>query len=207
MAHADPRVRGSRAIVVTAVVLMLAGTCGAGNSIVQLRGEATVGSTALLPSDASLETVEANRAVDEAMARAAREAPFARALDAANVALSVMLIVGAVLLILLRKSAPWWVTQATLANALWTAAFAASHVVELSVRAPELRARLLDLEQALAADPHIRDAGMPFDPLTQAVGVRIAVALATIGFYAWIGLRIRRPDVRSVLEDAERHRR
>lgn len=189
-----------------AVVLMLAGSCGAGNSIVRLTGGPTPGSVQTLPDDASLDTVEAQRAALEAMARTAREAPYVRVLDATNIALSAMLLVGGTMLLLLRRDGPWWVTQAATANALWTVAFAASHVYQLVANAPELRSKLRALAEAMRADPRVPAASLPVDGLVLAVGARVAVALLTVHLYGWLAWRVRRPDIREVLEEAERAR-
>jgi hypothetical protein len=203
---ADSRVRGSRALLVAAVVLMLTGTCGVGNGIVGVSTEGAAEAPRILPANASLEVVEASDALHTALARTAREAPFRRALDSANVLLSAMLLAGGVLLILLRKSGPWWVTQATVANILWTAAYAGTHVYQLQVNAGELRRLLRELAAAMAADPQIQEGSLPMDELTLTIAMRIGLATLAIAVYGWIAWRIRKPDVRAVLEEAERTR-
>lgn len=206
MAPPDSRVRGSRALVVIAAVVMAFGTCGAGNGYVGFTEEGAVEPPRILPADASLEVVEASEALSTALARTARDAPARRALDAANIVVSLMFLVGGVLLILLRRSAPWWVTQAAIANILWTCAHTTSHVWQLATSATELRRLLRRLAEAMAADPSIRDQSLPIDELTITIAMRIGLALILILVYAWILWRIRRPDIAMVLDEAERHR-
>ena len=206
MAKPDSRVRGSRALVVIAVVVMAFGTCGAGNGFVGLTEAGAAEPPRILPADASLEVVEASDALSSALARAAREAPGRRALDAANIVVSGMFLVGGVLLILLRRTAPWWVTQAAIANILWTCAHTASHVWQLAASATELRRLLRGLAEAMASDPTIREESLPIDELSLTIAMRIGLALVVVLAYVWVLWRVRRPDIAGVLDDAERHR-
>jgi hypothetical protein len=206
VAKPDSRVRGSRALIVVAVAVMAFGTCGAGNGFVGLTEEGVAEPPRILPADASLEVIEASEALSNALARVAREAPARRALDAANIVVSGMFLVGGVLLILLRRSASWWVTQAAMANILWTCAHTTSHVWQLGAKASELRRLLRRLADSMANDPTIREESLPIDELSLTIAMRIGLALVVILAYAWVLWRVRRPDIATVLEEAERHR-
>ena len=193
-------------MLLVAVVVMLTGTCGVGNGAGGLMEGETAEVPRMLPDGASLEVVEATDALNEALARSARDAPFRRPLAAANVVVSAMLLVGGILLSLLRRSGPWWVTQAVIANILWTCANATSHIWQLQANSGELRRLLRALTRAMESDPELREGRLPFDELTLTIAMRVGLALIAIAVYLWMGWRVRRPDIEGVLVEAERNR-
>lgn len=208
MGHPDPRVRASRALVIAAALLMITGFLGLGHSIVRLSGEpAAAPVSQILPGAASITVREASEAYHASMERIAAETPHRRVLDVANLLLSGMLLVASTQLLLLRRSGPWWVTQAVVANIAWTLTFAAAHIYQLLRHAEELRGRLRTLSEAMRADPQVPGGELPFDELALAIGARVAVAVLAVALYAWIAWRMRRQDVDVVLAEVEQNRR
>lgn len=205
MAQVDPTVRGSRAIVLLAIIAIFAGSCGIGNAITGLTADSMV-PAAPVPTGSSPELGEASTAVQRELARAAMEAPYRRPLDAANLVVSGMLIAGGLMLFGRRSNAPWWITQAAVANILWRIAHSGSYVYQLERESRALGAAFERQRQAIEADPAAESWMTAVNGLGPTMTIHIVVSAIPVALWIWVIWRVRRPDVVAVLQAAERSR-
>lgn len=191
-----------------AVVLTLVGSCG----VVQGVGGVSAGRP---PMD-EVGQVEGERpAVEEAAESSARalvqtlwESPLRRPLAAANVVVSILLLVAAMTLLMRRASAIWWVTQAAIANVLWTVVHTGSQIAQLlgarerlvALFEREIEARLSGAETEQLPWQH------GSQQLWLYVALFVAFGLARIAIYGWVTRRARRPDVRELVDLAAEER-
>jgi hypothetical protein len=177
--------------VVLVVLLMLMGSCGVGNGITGLRA----GATPAIEDTGNLH--EATLELAEALGRVVHNAPMRRALAAANIVVSLLLPFAAATVLTRRSSMRWWVTQASLANAVWTGLDVGSQSAAL------LRARdeLLPLLEQELAQRRASDAGLAdLDPqgtapalLYALVGLVVVGGLLRLGAYGvaiWMARRL-----------------
>lgn len=198
VAQVDRTVRGSRAIVVLAVILIFAGSCGIGNAVTGLTTDAVV-PAAPVPTGASPELDEASAAVQRELARAALEAPYRRPLGAANLVVSAMLIVGGIMLFTRRPSAPWWITQAAVANILWRVGHSSSYLYQLERNADALRGAFARQRQAIEVTPDAQAWMLFTDALVPTMIMHAALSAIPVALWVWVIWRVRRDDVRAVL--------
>jgi hypothetical protein len=180
--------------VVLVVLLMLMGSCGVGNGITGLRSGATP------PIEDTGDLHEATVELAEALGQVLQNAPMRRALAAANIVVSLLLPFAAATVLTRRSSMRWWVTQASLANAVWTGLDVGSQATAL------LRARdeLLPLLEQELAQRRASDAGLAdLDPqgtapavLYALVGLVVVGGLVRLGGYGvaiWLARRLHPP--------------
>ena len=194
MATSQQVVRAARAALIIAFVLMIVGTCGFSGALVDLSSAVPPAAT-LGPEPELTETVEA---VARALAAVLRRSPLAEALATANALVSAMLVVGAVLLLMRRSSAPWWIGQAAAANAIWTVVDATSGIRQLLRERSELLPvleRLAVQAQQPGASPALTGNHFLWMHVVRIAGF----GLLQVVFFAWIAFRVRRPDVRELL--------
>jgi len=131
------------------------------------------------------------------------EAPARRPLQAANLVVSLMLVGGGMMLFGRRRSAPWWITQAALANILWTLAVRASYHYQLHENAAVLKEVFARQRQAMQADPATPSWMLSTTGLVPHIVMSVVLStLIPLALWAWVIWRVRRPDVRAVLDGA-----
>lgn len=193
----DPERKTSpaRAILPLAVLLTLLGTCGASQGMHELSDSPRA---QVEPPDDLDEAGEAQLALNEALAEAVDSDPNRRALGAANILVSFLLIAASVLLTIRRASAVWWITQAALANIVYVVAQTISLGVHVAGAGEQLTSLI---EASMAAQT---GGPPPFAEASNSVLVLLGLglagtALARIGFLLFILWRCRRSDVRAAL--------
>lgn len=203
--HYLPRVssvppRSGRPLAALALVLTLLGTCGTTSGLANLGTRTAPEIPAVEHPDAAVAAAatESARAVVDAL----WASPFRKALSAAGVVTSMLLLVAGGFLIARRSTAPWWIGQAAIANILVTLAEAAGQIIGIVGASDRLRPLL---EQEIAVRRAMQ--GGEGSGLLEAshvlwlyVLLAIGYALLRIAIFAWLGFRARRPDVRQALE-------
>lgn len=134
----------------------------------------------------------AEAASDQEFLTAFYNDPHRRPLAAANIIVSAMLLVGATLLVMKRKSAIWWLRQTVLANLVWVGIHLWSALHHTYANAPELLA-LLDA----GTGGLIRSGESRFDWLVVTLIVFGSINVLAYGFVAW---RVGRSDIRKFLD-------
>jgi hypothetical protein len=145
-------------------------------------------------SELSAEALESVGALQEEM----RTAPITRALAAANLLASALMVVSSFLLTARRQSAMWWATQALWANIAYALAAMIGHIALLFQLAPQLERLFVLLSEAQPAE---QGAPAPADVAGMlpwvGAGLVVLLTLFTLALY-FVLMRIsRRPDVRS----------
>ncbi len=181
-----------------AMVLTMFGTCGVGRSLQELEPTTPMTSDVVAPG-----TPPELQEVTIRVAEIIESAPERRGLAIANLLASGMLLVGGVLLVTRRKSAPWWITQAAIANLLFTVAEAGAQVMQLDRRAPELQGALDEaMLRMQSAHPEQLAETMTGAQLVLAYKVMFVVLGAVRAFvYLAIAYRIRKPDAAALLAE------
>ena len=194
-----------RAAGLLTTVMLVVGTCGS------LEGaQAVINDPPPLPAPVPVDGETASRDdAAEAVTRRLREtlhrAPYRAPLSAAQLIVSALLLVAMALLIARRNTAPWWITQAVIANVLWTIASGASRVWALASDYQHIasfygqEAVAEKAENGAAAElVQTLDGEGRATVLMVQVGIALGVHLL---LFAWIGWRARRPDIQAILED------
>jgi hypothetical protein len=193
---------GVRAVLTLALLCFGLGSCGflrAWSDIEGARVEVSVG-PGRRPE--RTDVVQASEAFARTLAAARTADAHRRFFLWSNLIASALLIVSWMILLRRRPTAVWWVTQAALANLLWTLGDAVSAVVSYLARAEPLDRTFLAYARALEVAGRLEPGST-----AQLEGVRTAVMLsmaavvaATVNsaVYAWMLWRIRRADVAEV---------
>lgn len=192
--------RTGRPLAAIALVLTLLGTCGVTSSFANLGTRTPPDLPAVEHPDAAVAAAATDSA--RAVVEALWTSPFRKALSAASVVTSLLLLVAGGFLIARRPTAPWWIGQAAVANILVTIGEAASQLAGI-LGASDRLVPLLEQEIAVRRAMHGGDDGGVFEAshvLTIYVVLAVGYALFRIGIFAWLGWRARRPDVRHALE-------
>lgn len=144
-------------------------------------------------SELSAEALEAVGTLQEQM----RVAPATRALAAANLLASALMVIGSFLLTARRPSAIWWATQALWANIAYALAAMVGHIALLFQLAPELERVFVLLSAAQPMEPGAPDPAEIAGMLPAAgAGFVVLLTLVTLAVY-FVLMRIsRRADVR-----------
>ncbi len=135
----------------------------------------------------------AEAVADQEFLRAFYNDPHRRPLAAANIIVSGMLLVGATLLVLRRRSAIWWLRQTVIANVIWVGLHLWSALHHTYTNAPELLALLEAGTGGL-----IQSGDARFDWLVVTLIVFGSINVLAYGFVAW---RVGRPDIRAFLSE------
>ena len=205
MPRTQPSEGARRAAGLLTTVMLVVGTCGSMEG-----AQAVLTDAPPLPAPVPVDGDSASRDdAAEAVARRLREtlhhAPYRAPLSAAQLLVSVLLLVAMGLLMARRTTAPWWITQAVIANVLWTVASGASRVWAL---AADYRHIATYYGQEAVAENAENGAGSELVQTLDGEGratvlmVQVGIALGIhLLLFAWIGWRARRPDIRAMLED------
>lgn len=182
---AERRVR--RRLVGLLALLVLTGSWGVS------AGAASLGST---PRGASFEAPASDpqvAALEEELA--ALRMPLQRPLGAANIVVSILLLAAAWAVATARPTRVWWVTQAALANAVWTGLEAGSQVFGLLGAKGRLLPAFRDAMQTGPPPPPDAPAWMTDGRmlLYMGVGLIVTFAFVRLGVYAlmiWLARRL-----------------
>jgi small-conductance mechanosensitive channel len=188
------------------VILSAAGSCGVFQGVHTLASE---------PPPRPVVTTTETPNVDEARQAAATgyqnaldRAPQRKLLAGTNIVVSVLFVVGGLMLFSRRASAPWWITQAVLANVLWVIGDTVSRFIALAQGWPELE-QLYEM-QARAERAAQPDGGLSqfeaAQPLAVMITFFVAGALLRIVLYSWFAWRARRADIGTLIASAARER-
>jgi hypothetical protein len=163
--------------VALVALLVLMGSCGVGNGVSGLRAGP--------PPDVEAEGANMGQAtleLAETMGQTLHAAPMRRALAAGNLLVSLLLPIAAATVLTRRSSMRWWVTQAALANVVWTGLDVASQVSALlGARAELLPAIEREVAERQAAEPALAEAAVS----AQSILYGLATMLVLFG-----GLRV-----------------
>ena len=175
------------------LTLTVFGVSGLSSGISELSGSAYAPAPTSRPSDAAVAEV----------VNSLGRMPMRRPLAVANGVVSVLLLVASVLLMLRRASAPWWISQAAIANCLWTIAETASQITQL-LRSRDALARVLESQLRAAAAASQGNQEMPdwFGGGTLVwgfVAMCVVSGAVRIAIYVWLFVRSRRPDLQEML--------
>lgn len=127
-----------------------------------------------------------------------RTAPVTRALAAANLLASALMVVGSFLLTARRRSALWWATQALWANIAYAVAAMVGEIVLVFQLRPELQRVFVLVSEAQPAEP-----GAPSPAEVAAVlpylaaGLVVVLSLFMLAIYFVLMRVSRRADVRA----------
>ena len=180
---------GARATFMLALFLTLMGTCGVSKGATDLRVAGVDFSSE--GEQISPEGAPAAEQLAE-LQRTLYNDPNRRPLAAANIVVSLMLIIGSFLLTSRRPSAIWWLKQAVLANVVWIVAKLASWLFHSYRNMPELLA-LLESQ---------RNANGPIGPegyLTWMVVGMVLVSLVNLVAHVFVGWRVSHEDIQRFL--------
>ncbi len=190
-------------LLLVALMLTMVGTCGL-----------TYGGQELAPpmDPSELEAMgdgSATSVAAEASAMALMEVlqgdPNRRALGVANMMVSAMLVIGGLMLVWRRESAPWWVRQAIYANMLWTVVQCGSQCAQLLDESTRLA--VVFGEEISARSNELQGEGpAPFGGSQMVwflVIVFVGLGLLRLLGYVWFLWRIKRPDIMSLFQRAD----
>jgi hypothetical protein len=122
----------------------------------------------------------ANMAVVDAVLRS----PYRKPVAAADALVSALLLWAGIALFRRRKTAKWWVTQASLANGLLVIVEAVTQWLSIDTHWDDI----------LGSDPEVGLAAA-----NAALSTLVLTAVARLALYLWIIWRVRRPDIQAVL--------
>lgn len=179
------------------------GSCGTLGGLRVVSDETAAPPPAIEP-EGPVDEREAAEITGRGLAELMYHAPFRRPLAVADVLVSGLLLLSGVLLAMRRSTAPWWVTQAVLANMLWALAQGASQLAALIGGFSKMAGWLqlqTEAQVASAGDPQLGliDGTMRGGLVIAGFGVKLVIQLA---IYGWILWRVRRADVRNILHPA-----
>jgi len=191
---------GARALVLVSSMAFVLGNCGAMSSCAALSPSTTPTSTlgATHQTEAESKAYEdfARRLTDTLVRPVHR-----RVVAAANLAVSMLLIVGASVLLLRRQSGVWWLGQAALANIAWSIGDCISFGAALRTGGGIDRAYLAYAEAAGQLPPEtlaeLSRGGPGFTGV--ALALYLARAALAVSLYAFLYWRVGRPDVAEAL--------
>lgn len=191
---------GARALVLVSSLAFVLGNCGAMRSCAALRSPATP-PPALGATHQNAEETAAYAAFSTTLTAALLKPAHRRLASASNLAVSVLLVLAASMLLLRRSTGVWWLTQAALANIVWTVGDSASFARALWA-APSLdHAYLAYAEAAKQLPPEtlreLAQSGPGFTDI--ALVLYVAGASVSVLLYLLLFWRVRRPDVAEVL--------
>jgi hypothetical protein len=191
---------GARALILVSSLAFVLGNCGAMRSCAALRPGPEPPPTLTTTHQNAAESA-AYTAFSTELTTALLKPAHRRLASAANLAVSVLLVLAASVLLLRRQTGVWWLTQAALANVAWTIGDCVSFGVALRA-APNIdRAYLAYAAAAGQLPPEtLRELARTGPGFTDvALVLYIAGACASGLLYAFLFWRVRRPDVAEVL--------
>lgn len=191
---------GARALVLVSSLAFVLGNCGAMRSCAALRSP-TLPPPALSSTHQNEAESTAYAAFATTLTTALLKPAHRRLASAANLAVSVLLVLAASMLLLRRPSGVWWLSQAAFANLAWTVGDGISFAVALQASSGVDRAYLAYAQAAgqLPADT-LRELARNGPGFTDiALILYLAGAVASGLLYVFLVWRVRRPDVAEVL--------
>lgn len=176
------------------------GNCGAIRSFAALRSP-SVPPPSLGATHQSAAESAAYVAFTTALTDALLSPAHRRLASAANLAVSLLLVIGASMLLLRRPSGAWWLAQAALANIAWTVGDSLSFAAALRAGTGIDRAYLAYAQAAGQLPPETIQELTAGGPGFTGVALTLYVAGACIAIllYAFLYFRVRRPDVAEAL--------
>ncbi len=191
---------GARAILLVSGLAFILGNCGVMRSCSALTPPATPPEAALQGhrNEAELQAYTEFAAV---MSDALLKPAHRRAVGAAGLAVAALLLFASGTLVVGRRTGPWWLAQAALANLAWTVGDCVSFGAALRAH-PELdRAYLRYAEAAGQLPPEaaaeLARGGPGFGGIALLLYAAVSGVFALA--YAFLVWRVRRPDVAEVL--------
>ncbi len=177
-----PPNHGARVSFVLATLLVFMGSCGVFHGVADLEGVhfSTRATEQVAPDQAEL----AEQMVE--IQRTLYNEPNRRPLAAANIVVSVLLVLGGLFLLARRPTALWLVKQAILVNVVWIALKLGSWLYNTHLH----RARLSDLLGGSAQG----DGDMQWMIVSM-----IVASLINLGAHLFIAWRVSRKDIRAFL--------
>lgn len=187
-------------------ILVSAGSCGVYQGVTALATDPPP-----RPVATTVETPSVDEARDAAAAgykNAIHRAPQRKLLAGTNVVVSVLFAIGGLLLLSRRPSAPWWITQAVVANLLWVIGDTVSSFLAIIDGWPELE-RLYEMQARAERAAHPQGGFSEFEaaqPLAVMVTFILAGAVLRLVLYSWFAWRARRADIGTLIAAAARER-
>jgi hypothetical protein len=184
-----PQQTAPRTAFALSLLLIMLGSCSVETSIAQLTG----------PIPDRIDLGEKNvdlQSIPRAILETAWDAPQRRPLAAAQGVVGAMMLVGWLLLTLRRNAAPWWITQACIAAALWSVAQTTTHIMTIRAQWTPLYNLAKRFAETLPKDQAGITPAMLLWESVAAVAITTGMRLALL---AWIGWRVRRADIRGML--------
>lgn len=175
----EPDLRPFRSLFFLSVLLIGVGSCGSVSGLVEMQVDPFLPVQSAEEGDNEKER-QAQLLVVDAIVRS----PYRKPVAAADAIVSMLLLWSGIALFRRRKTASWWVTQATLANGLMVVVEAITQWLAIDSR----------WEEIVGVDP---DVGI--GAANAALTTLAVTTAARLGLYLWILYRIRRPDVRAAL--------
>jgi len=197
----DPRLRSTLRI---AFAVSLLGSCGAVNGLSQLGDTPMAADAGPLDTSGDAASREAAVAANDILLDLVRRDPLRRVFGAANVVLSILLVVAGAVLTMRRQAAIWWVTQATLANSLFILAQTLAIMRRIHELAPSLAPALDAYVRATAPEPAPDGGDLGMVMTFMMMAVPALWGLFRIAVHVGVAWRARRPDVRALLSDTGR---
>jgi hypothetical protein len=188
------------------MILGLAGCWGAFQGVNALAGEPPprpVVTTADTPN-----VDEARQAAAAGYQNALDRSPQRKLLAGTNIVVSALFVIGGLLLFSRRPSAPWWITQAVVANVLWVIGDSVSRFAGLLQAWPELE-QLYEMQARAERAARPEGGFSEFEaaqPLAVMVTFIVAGAVLRIVLYTWFAWRARRADIGTLIASAARER-
>lgn len=172
------------------------GTCGIGNGIGGLQDRAIPEELDSAPQlGQKKESAGWQSSVAQGLMVMLWDMPLRRPLAAANLVVSFLLILASSFLVLRKSTALWWITQALLANMVWTLGEAVAQCHQLWVQRARLaRFVATTLPKGQSTMPSTQQMVLTY------MAVLLALGLVRVSVYAWLLRRARSPEVSALLQ-------
>ena len=191
---------GARALVLVSSLAFVLGNCGAMRSCAALSSPTTAPQAFGTEHQTEAE-LKAYEEFANGLTSALVKPAHRRAVSAANLVVSMLLLVGASMLLLRRPSGVWWLSQAALANIVWTVGDSVSFAAALRGGTSIDRAYLAYAEAARQLPPEtlreLAHGGPGFSGV--ALTLYVMGGVLAVLLYLFLFWRVRRPDVAEVL--------
>ena len=198
----DPALRTTLRVALVCTVL---GSCGAANGMGQLMTTSVRSDAGPLDTSDAASHEAATRA-NEVFVELISHDSMRRVFGAADLGLSLLLVVAGTMLMMRRESAPWWITQAVIANCLFILAQALAVMWRIHAFAPQLATTLDAYLRAASPEQAADAADVPLGMVTtyMMMGMAALWGFVRLAVHGWIAWRVRRPDVRALLAETGR---
>ncbi|NOY93957.1 MAG: hypothetical protein GXP55_22465 [Deltaproteobacteria bacterium] len=203
--HVDPRLRTTLRVALIATLL---GSCGVANGVGQLSQTSVASDAGPLDASGDPALRDAARETNAVFSELLNQDPLRRVFAAANVGLSLLLAFAGMLLMMRRESAPWWLTQAVIANSLFILAQALAVIWRIHEFSPRLTTTLDTYLRAAnpAEAAELGDFAWGLATTYMMMGTVALWALLRTLIHLLVAWRARKPDVRELLAETQRKR-